>query len=124
MRLVDEMEKKGYEPDRFTCGTIVNGLCKIGETNVAINLLRKMERGNFVLDLTTYNTIIDSLCKDRLVTDALKLLSEMISKGIKPDHVTYNCLIQGVCNFWSVEGGSYFVELDGAKEDNARCAYL
>ena len=29
LRLVDEMENKGYQLDAFTCGTIVNGLCKI-----------------------------------------------------------------------------------------------
>ena len=46
VRLVDEMEKEGYEPDTITCGTMVNttyALCKIGETNIAIRLL-KMEK--------------------------------------------------------------------------------
>lgn len=40
------MEKEGYEPDTITCGTMVNttyALCKIGETNIAIRLL-KMEK--------------------------------------------------------------------------------
>ena len=59
--MVDEMERKGHQPDAFTCGTMVNGLCKIGETDMAIRLLRNMEEGNFELDMTTYNTIIDSL---------------------------------------------------------------
>ena len=40
MRLVEEMENKGYQPDVITVGTIVNGLCKIGETSAAIRLLR------------------------------------------------------------------------------------
>ena len=76
------MEKKGYEPNAITCGMILNGLCKIGKTDMAIGLLRKIEKKYFEPNVVFYNTIIDSLCKDRLVIEALNLLSEMMGKGI------------------------------------------
>ena len=69
--MVEEMEKKGYQPNVITCGTIVNGLCEIGQTGMAIRLLRKLEKGNFEQNVVLYNMIIDSLCKDRLVIDYL-----------------------------------------------------
>ncbi|KAB1224476.1 hypothetical protein CJ030_MR2G016365 [Morella rubra] len=98
VKLVDEMENKSYKPNAVTYGTIINALCKSGETSVAVGLLRKMEQANFELNVVLYNTIIDSLCKDRLLTEALDLSSKMICKGIHPDLVTYNSLIQGLCN--------------------------
>ena len=77
MKLVEDMEKKGYQPDAFTCGTILNALCKIGKTNMAIGLLRKIGKMYFEPNVVFYNTIIDSLYKDKLVTEALSLLSEI-----------------------------------------------
>ena len=82
MKLVEDMEEKGYQPDAFNCGTIINALCKIGKTDMAIRLLRKMKEGKFKANVVHYSAIIDSLCKDRLVTEALNLLTEMMSKGI------------------------------------------
>ena len=76
------MEKKGYEPSVITCGTIVNGLCKIGQTGVAIRLLRKLEKWNFEQNVVLYSMVLDSLCKDKLVTEAFNIFSEMMSKGI------------------------------------------
>ena len=87
------------EPNAITCGTILNGLCKIGRTDMTIGLLRKIEKRYFEPNVVFYNTIIDSLCKDRLISEALNLLSEIMGKGIQPDLVTYTCLIQGLCNF-------------------------
>ena len=43
MKLVEDMEKKGYQPNAFTCGTILNALCKIGKADMALGLLRKLE---------------------------------------------------------------------------------
>ena len=76
------MEKNGYKPDAITCGMILNALCKIGKTDMAIGLLRKIEKRYFEPNVVFYNTIIDRLCKDRFVTEALNLLSEMQGKGI------------------------------------------
>ena len=59
--MVDEMEKKGYEPNEIACGTIVHSLCKIDETDMAIRLLRKMEEGRFKPNVVLYSTIIDNL---------------------------------------------------------------
>ncbi|GAV89090.1 PPR domain-containing protein/PPR_1 domain-containing protein/PPR_2 domain-containing protein, partial [Cephalotus follicularis] len=89
---------EGVEPDAFSYNTIVNGLCKIGNTNAAIKLFKKMEQRGVELDLVTYNAIIDSLCKDKVIADTFNLFSELKNIAISPNCVTYSSLIHGVCN--------------------------
>ncbi|KAF5962202.1 hypothetical protein HYC85_003411 [Camellia sinensis] len=70
-------------------GTIINGLCRTGNTIRTVSLLRIMEQGSYKPDTVVCNSIIDSLCKDRMVDDALKLFSKMNEPGIRRDVVTY-----------------------------------
>lgn len=67
--------KLGFEPNAKTMTTLIKGLCKMGNTSGAIQLLRKME-GVCKPDVVTFNTIIDSFCKDGLIPEALNLFSE------------------------------------------------
>ncbi|GFP87998.1 pentatricopeptide repeat-containing protein at1g62670 mitochondrial [Phtheirospermum japonicum] len=96
------------EVDVITYGIVTDGLCKAGNTAMAIELLRVMEKGRRSCKPNThvYNMVIAGLCKDRMIDDALKLFDEMSEKGITPDVVTYNALICGFCNLsrWR-EGG-------------------
>ncbi|KAM7462435.1 hypothetical protein LguiA_030556 [Lonicera macranthoides] len=87
------------EPDVVTYGTVINGLCKSGNTKIAVELLRSMETLHFEADVYCYSMIIDSLCKDRMISDAKNLRVEMTKKGISPNVVTYSSLIHGLCNF-------------------------
>ncbi|XP_045810393.1 pentatricopeptide repeat-containing protein At1g63150-like [Trifolium pratense] len=78
-------------------GHLINGLCKMGHTTPALQLLTRLEKGSVKPDVMMYNTIIDSMCKDKLVDDACQLFSEMVIKGISPTVVTYSALIYGFC---------------------------
>jgi len=72
-------------------GTLINGLCKIGETESSIRLLRIIEGGLSNSNVVMYNTIIDSLFKGKLANEAYVLYSEMVAKGIiSPVVSTYN----------------------------------
>jgi len=75
----------------------MNGLCKIGETKVAIQLLRIIEAQSIEPDVVMYNTIIHSLIKHKLPSQACDMYSEMVVKGISPDIISYNTLIYGYC---------------------------
>ena len=46
---------------------MINGVCKIGETRAAIELLRMIDGGLTEPDVVMYNTIIDGLRKHKLV---------------------------------------------------------
>ncbi|KAK6135965.1 hypothetical protein DH2020_030303 [Rehmannia glutinosa] len=81
-----------------TYGIVIDGLCKAGNTAMAIELLRVMEKGSCKPNIQIYSTVIDGLCKDGMIDSALKLFAEMTEKGITPDVVTYNILVCGLCN--------------------------
>ncbi|GFP95765.1 pentatricopeptide repeat-containing protein at1g62910 [Phtheirospermum japonicum] len=99
--LFRKMVREGLcELDVVTYGTVINGLCKAGNTPMAIELLRVMKKGRRICKPNThiYNMVIDGLCKDRMMYDALKLFDEMSEKVIPPDVATYNALVCGLCN--------------------------
>jgi pentatricopeptide repeat domain-containing protein 1 len=96
---------KGFKLDETSYDFLISGLCKIGETEKAIELLRQAQIDGGYIDFyvkSFYNAIIFRLCKDRLVNQAYDLYSEIIVKKITPCVVTYHNLIYGYCT----EGGN------------------
>uniref|UniRef100_K7LEK5 Pentacotripeptide-repeat region of PRORP domain-containing protein n=1 Tax=Glycine max TaxID=3847 RepID=K7LEK5_SOYBN len=61
--------------------TLINGVCKIGDTRAAIQLLRKIYGRLTKPNELMFNDIIDAMCKDQLVNEAYGLFSEMAVKG-------------------------------------------
>ncbi|KAK6136101.1 hypothetical protein DH2020_030149 [Rehmannia glutinosa] len=86
------------ELDVVTYGIVVYGLCKAGNTAMAIELLRVMEKGSCKPNIHIYSSVIDGLCKNKMIDSALKIFDEMLGKGITPNVVTYNILVCGLCN--------------------------
>ncbi|KAL3630952.1 hypothetical protein CASFOL_023936 [Castilleja foliolosa] len=89
-------------------GTVIDGLCKAGNTPMALELLGVMEKGSRsrkpgIRIYHIYSMIIDRFCKGKKVESILKLLNKMPEKGIPPNVVTYSDLICGLCNLsrWS-----------------------
>ncbi|KAG8372101.1 hypothetical protein BUALT_Bualt12G0031500 [Buddleja alternifolia] len=74
-----------FEVGNFTYGVVIDGLCKAGNTAMAMQLLRVMEKGSCRPGTLEYSMVIESLCKDRFVDSAMKLFHEMPEKGIKRD---------------------------------------
>ncbi|KAI3808961.1 hypothetical protein L1987_24924 [Smallanthus sonchifolius] len=93
------LRDKLCEPNQITFGTVINGLCKVGHTSKALELLMFLEASSCKPCVEQYSTVIDSLCKDKMVDDALQLFANMTEKGVLADVITYNSLIQGLCNF-------------------------
>ncbi|KAF3560522.1 hypothetical protein DY000_02012306 [Brassica cretica] len=113
--LLDRMVETGHQPDVVTYGTIVNGLCKMGDTVSALNFLKKMEESRIKVDVVIYSSIIDRLWKDGRHSDAqnlfsererwsdgLRLLREMLERKIDPDVVTFSVLVKEG-NFFEAE---------------------
>ncbi|KAJ0860139.1 putative tetratricopeptide-like helical domain superfamily [Helianthus annuus] len=93
------IKQKLCEPDVVMYSTMIKGLCKFGNNDIAIGLLRLMDERGCNPNVVVYSSIIYSLCKDKLIEDAFKLFNEMVfAKGIQPDVITYNSLIHGLCN--------------------------
>lgn len=67
-RLFDRMIELGCEPDIVTYGTLINGLCRTGNTRLALQLHHEMATGDCNSSTTKpkpnvfcYSTIIQSL---------------------------------------------------------------
>ena len=98
----------GFQWNHGSYLILITGLCRIGETQSAIQLLRKalqIEIDTENLDGFTvkrcYNTVIFRLaCKDRLINQAYDLYSEMklhVNNKVSPNSDTYHHLIFGYC---------------------------
>ncbi|KAJ0478474.1 putative tetratricopeptide-like helical domain superfamily [Helianthus annuus] len=93
------IKHKLCEPNVVMYSTMIKGLCKFGNNDIAIRLLRLMDERCCKPNVVAYNTVIDSLCKDKMIEDAFNLFNEMVfAKGIQPDVITYTSLIHGLCN--------------------------
>lgn len=75
LALVNKMVENGHKRIAVTNGTIANGMCKMGDTVSALNMLKKIE-GNHI-KASVYNVIIDLL---------------------SPEVFTYNCMVDACCS--------------------------
>ncbi|KAL8485300.1 hypothetical protein ACS0TY_027563 [Phlomoides rotata] len=84
------------EPNDVMILTVINGLCKAGQTLPAFELLHALEKTKWKPNVNAYSAMIDGLCKSGMVDNALQLLSQMTAKGISPNVVTCSSMIQGL----------------------------
>ncbi|KAL2475320.1 Pentatricopeptide repeat-containing protein [Abeliophyllum distichum] len=96
-RIFHEMPKRGYTPDSYTYGTLINGLCRVGRIREAKELLIEMEANDCSPTVVTYSLLIHALCQSNYLDEAFELLKKMKSKGIEPNVYTYSSLMDGLC---------------------------
>ncbi|CAI9783686.1 unnamed protein product [Fraxinus pennsylvanica] len=96
-RIFHEMPRRGYSPDSYTYGTLINGLCRAGRIWEAIELLVEMEAIDCSPTLVTYSLLIHGLCQSNYLEAAIDLLKKIRSKGIEPNVYTYSSIMNGLC---------------------------
>ncbi|OMO68217.1 hypothetical protein COLO4_29826 [Corchorus olitorius] len=87
--------EKGFVPDEVVYNTIVNGYCRMGDTNKAISTVEAMEKLGLKPDCVTFNTLIDKFCQLKEMKYAKEWVKLMREKGVAPNVETYNILING-----------------------------
>ncbi|KAH0859848.1 hypothetical protein HID58_088109 [Brassica napus] len=95
-RAMPEME---LTPDAATYSTMIEGCCKTGQIEEALELfdeLRKSSRG-IILNIITYNSLINGLCQQGCLVEALRLFDSLEKIGLVPSHVSYGVLIDSLC---------------------------
>uniref|UniRef100_A0A9I9EMB0 Pentatricopeptide repeat-containing protein n=1 Tax=Cucumis melo TaxID=3656 RepID=A0A9I9EMB0_CUCME len=97
MHLFRTMSNHGFEPDSYTYGTLINGLCRFGNIVEAKELLQEMETKGCSPSVITYTSIIHGLCQLNNVDEAVRLLEDMKDKNIEPNVFTYSSLMDGFC---------------------------
>ncbi|KAK2445212.1 Pentatricopeptide repeat (PPR) superfamily protein [Trifolium repens] len=96
-RIFREMPNRGCQPDSYTYGTLINGLCKLGQISQAKELLDEMEEKGLLPSVVSYTSLIHGLCQSNNLDGAIELLEEMIRNGIEPNVFTYSSLMDGLC---------------------------
>ncbi|KAI3704979.1 hypothetical protein L1987_75209 [Smallanthus sonchifolius] len=106
------LREKLCEPDQIMFGTVINGLCKVGHTSKALELLRFMEAGSWnptearelfnemqakgqAPGICTYRILFHGMCKNSQCSDALALFRSLGSKELMKDVLLHNILIDG-----------------------------
>ena len=78
---------------------MLDGLCKGGHIEEAVDLLHKMEIQRLDLKHTSmYVVILDGSCKIGRLDGAQDLCNSHFLKGLDPDVVTYSTMILGLCS--------------------------
>ncbi|KAL9243632.1 hypothetical protein vseg_017493 [Gypsophila vaccaria] len=95
--LFREMPARGCEPDAYTYGTLISGLCKFGRVDEASELFGEMRGKGCVPTVVTYSSLIHGLCKCGKLSEAMALFEEMKSGGVKPNVFTYSSVMDGLC---------------------------
>ncbi|MQL96264.1 hypothetical protein Taro_028937 [Colocasia esculenta] len=95
LELLDDYseESRKYAVKPFT--SVISGLCRIQDAEVAKKLLDKMidsgpHPGNVI-----FNHVISSLSKAGEMDDALALIRQMENRGLRPDIYTYSVIMSG-----------------------------
>ncbi|PKI43034.1 hypothetical protein CRG98_036513 [Punica granatum] len=97
--LADEMLNFGFEPDSFTCATIIKGLVRNGTTDLAVGLIGKWEKEmvqrGILPNINTFSILVDAFCKEGQPSEAEHVFEMTAQKGAEPNVVTYNSIIDG-----------------------------
>ncbi|GMN60477.1 hypothetical protein TIFTF001_029578 [Ficus carica] len=97
LQMFREMPSRGFTPDSYTYGTLINGLCRFGKVGDAKELFKEMETKGCPPTVVTYTNLIHGLCQSNNLDEAMRLFEEMTSKGISPNVFTYSSLMDGFC---------------------------
>jgi pentatricopeptide repeat protein len=98
-----KMPKQGCLPNMFSYTILIDGLCKKGQIEKAIDFIDDMISKGYQPDVMTCNIIINGLCKKGEIDEAMNILDDMISKGLQPDVRTYSIIISGLCRKDEIE---------------------
>jgi pentatricopeptide repeat protein len=79
------MIHRGFSPDIVTYNSLINGLCKRGRIQEALNLFEKLQAEGIQPDSITYNTLICWLCREGAFDDACFLLYRGVENGFVPN---------------------------------------
>ncbi|KAL5542693.1 hypothetical protein UlMin_010403 [Ulmus minor] len=92
---------KGHPCNVVTYATIINGLCKDGQSLKALELLSQMHETmidhGVKPDIVTYSSLMHGLCRSGERKEAIKLLNMMKRQAIPPNVFTFSILVDALC---------------------------
>ncbi|KAL8166226.1 hypothetical protein V2J09_007725 [Rumex salicifolius] len=99
---------------------VIQGLCRMKNTNKAKDLLLKMVEAGPPPGNTVFNSVINSLSKAGDVEDAVATLRILQGRGLKPDVYTYSVIISGYTKGGSMDEACKLLK-EAKKEHSKLC---
>ncbi|XP_017982149.1 PREDICTED: pentatricopeptide repeat-containing protein At1g79540 [Theobroma cacao] len=103
LAVYNQMLKNNYKANRATFSILIDGLCKNGKTEDALNMFDEMTQRGIEPNRCSYTIIVSGLCQADRADDACRLLNKMKESGCSPDFVAYNALLNGFCQLGRVD---------------------
>ncbi|XP_027363818.1 pentatricopeptide repeat-containing protein At5g57250, mitochondrial [Abrus precatorius] len=76
---------------------VIDGLCKEGYINKALDLCASVENKGMNLNIVIYNSIINGLCHEGRLIEAFRLFDSLEKLNLIPSEITYATLIYALC---------------------------
>ncbi|KAJ8752541.1 hypothetical protein K2173_004829 [Erythroxylum novogranatense] len=95
--ILQEMKKKGLDPDITMYNSLMEACCKEDMLRPAKRLWDEMFVIGCGVNVRSYNILIGKLLETGEIEEALRLFSHMLEKGMLPDATTYSLLLDGLC---------------------------
>ncbi|KAJ1378223.1 Tetratricopeptide-like helical domain superfamily [Sesbania bispinosa] len=76
---------------------VIDGLCKEGYLNKALDLCAFIEKKGMNLNIVIYNSIINRLCHEGRLIEAFRLFDSLEKLNLIPSEITYATLIYALC---------------------------
>lgn len=76
---------------------VVDGLCKGGHINEALDLCYFVRKKGITLSIITYNSVINGLCHQGCLVQAFRLFDSLEKVDMVPSEITYATLIDNLC---------------------------
>ncbi|KAJ1700046.1 hypothetical protein LUZ63_008558 [Rhynchospora breviuscula] len=107
-QLLAKMPRMGCTPDLISYNTLIDGMCRTGNTRVGLDLCRRMATQGSCCepDVVTYTTLIRGFCQEGDIGMAVKTFEEMVAGGLKPTVITCSILIDGLCKNGNVRAAN------------------
>ncbi|KAF8102602.1 hypothetical protein N665_0198s0298 [Sinapis alba] len=89
------MPEMDLTPDAVTYSTMIEGCCKTGQIEEALELFDELRKSS-VSSAVCYNRIIGALCKKGMFETAAEVLMELCDKGLCLDIHTFHTLLHSI----------------------------
>ncbi|XP_022736940.1 pentatricopeptide repeat-containing protein At3g18020 isoform X3 [Durio zibethinus] len=98
LNVLVSMLQNQCQPDVITLNTVINGFCKMGRIEDALQVLSDMINGKFCApDVVTFTTVACGLLDVGRTQEALDVLNQIMpERGLRPGVITYNAVLRGL----------------------------
>jgi leucine-rich PPR motif-containing protein len=97
---------------------IVDGLCKGGYVDKALDLCAFVKKKGIALNIISYNSVLNGLCRQGRLVEAFRLFDSLERIDLAPSEITYATLIDTLCREGFLIDGKQLFErmvLEGLK---------